>query len=130
MVVSVSMCCMSVFAARIVWLQLVASLVLVSDMSGKLEDLQTGLADKGEDWLREQLASLTLGPLRVIAGELGLSRSGSKAELVAAIGNEMSQIASTFSSNQERYVERSAFEFTNIVRLNSLYLRTQDRLSD
>ena len=80
----------AVFAARIVWLQCVASLVLVSDMSGKLEDLQTGLADKGEDWLREQLASLTLGPLRVIAGELGLSRSSSKAELVAAIGNEMS----------------------------------------
>ena len=79
-----------VFAVRIVWLQCVVFLVLVSDMSGKLEDLQTGLADKGEDWLREQLASLTLGPLRVIAGELGLSRSGSKAELVAAIGNEMS----------------------------------------
>ena len=52
-----------VFAARIVWLQRVASLVLVSDMSGKLEDLQTGLADKGEDWLRKELASLKLGPL-------------------------------------------------------------------
>ena len=63
-----------VFAARIVWLQCVASLVLVSDMSGKLEDLQTGLADKGEDWLRKELASLKLGPLRVVAGELGLSR--------------------------------------------------------
>ena len=79
-----------VFAARIVWLQCVASLVLVSDMSGKLEDLQTGLADKGEDWLRKELASLKLGPLRVVAGELGLSRGGSKAELAAAIGNEMS----------------------------------------
>lgn len=79
-----------VFAARIVWLQRVASLVLVSDMSGKLEDLQTGLADKGEDWLRKELASLKLGPLRVVAGELGLSRGGSKAELAAAIGNEMS----------------------------------------
>ena len=33
-----------VFAARIVWLQCVVSLVLVSDMAGKLEDLQTGLA--------------------------------------------------------------------------------------
>ena len=79
-----------VFAARIVWLQRVASLVLVSDMSGKLEDLQTGLADKGEDWLRKELASLKLGSLRVVAGELGLSRGGSKAELAAAIGNEMS----------------------------------------
>ena len=79
-----------VFAARIVWLQRVASLVLVSYMSGKLEDLQTGLADKGEDWLRKELASLKLGPLRVVAGELGLSRGGSKAELAAAIGNEMS----------------------------------------
>ena len=78
------------FAARIVWLQRVASLVLVSDMSGKLEDLQTGLADKGEDWLRKELASLKLGPLRVVAGELGLSRGGLKAELAAAIGNEMS----------------------------------------
>ena len=67
------------FAARIVWLQRVASLVLVSDMSGKLEDLQTGLADKGEDWLRKELASLKLGPLRVVAGELGLSRGGLKA---------------------------------------------------
>ena len=90
MVVSVSVSCTSVFAARIVWLQRVASLVLVSDMSGKLEDLQTGLADKGEDWLRKELASLKLGPLRVVAGELGLSRGGSKAELAAAIGNEMS----------------------------------------
>ena len=90
MVVSVSVSCTSVFAARIVWLQRVASLVLVSDMSGKLEDLQTGLADKGEDWLRKELASLNLGPLRVIAGELGLSRRGSKAEVVAAIVNEMS----------------------------------------
>ena len=79
-----------VFAVRFVWLQCVVFLVLVSDMSGKLEDLQTGLADKGEDWLREQLASLTLGPLRVIAGELGLSRGGSKAEVLAAIVNEMS----------------------------------------
>ena len=79
-----------VFAARIVWLQRVASLVLVSDMSGKLEDLQTGLADKGEDWLRKELASLKLGPLRVVAGELGLSRGGLKADLAAAIGNEMS----------------------------------------
>ena len=52
----------AVFAARIVWLQCVESLVLVSDMSGKLEDLQTGLADKGEDWLRKELASLKLGP--------------------------------------------------------------------
>ena len=89
-VVAVRVRCKSVLAARIVWLQRVASLVLVSDMSGKLEDLQTGLADKGEDWLRKELASLNLGPLRVVAGELGLSRGGSKAELAAAIGNEMS----------------------------------------
>ena len=68
------MWCMSVFAARIVWLQLVASLVLVSDMSGKLEDLQTGFAVKGEDWLRKELVSLRLEALRVLAGELGLSR--------------------------------------------------------
>ena len=81
---------MSVFAARIVWLQLVASLLLVSDMSGKLEDLQTGRADKGEDWLRKELASLKLGPLRVVAGELGLSRVGLKADLAAAIWNGMS----------------------------------------
>ena len=30
-----------------------------------------------------------------------------------------SQIVSTFSSKQERYLARSAFKFTNIVRLNS-----------
>ena len=60
MVVSVSVSCMSVFAAWIVWLQRVASLVLVSDMSGKLEDLQTGLANTGEDWLRKELASLEI----------------------------------------------------------------------
>ena len=45
-----SVSCTSVFAARIVWLQRVASLVLVSDMSGKLEDLQClqqGLCVKG-----------------------------------------------------------------------------------
>ena len=81
---------MSVVAARIVGLQLVASLVLVSDMSGKLEELQTGLAVKGEDWLRKELESLRLGPLRVLADELGLSRGGLKADLVAAIGNKMS----------------------------------------
>ena len=85
--VSVSNKLYVVFAVRFVWLQCVVFLVLVSDMSGKLEDLQTGLADKGEDWLRNELESLKFGPLRVIAGELGLSRGGSKAELAAAIGN-------------------------------------------
>ena len=47
--VSVSNKLYVVFAVRFVWLQCVVFLVLVSDMSGKLEDLQTGLADKGED---------------------------------------------------------------------------------
>ena len=90
MVVSVSMRCMSVFGAQIVWLQLVASLVVISDMAGKLEDLQTGLVVKGEDWLRKELESLSLGALRVVAGELGLSQGGLKADLATAIGNEMS----------------------------------------
>ena len=81
---------MSVFGAQIVWLQLVASLVVISDMAGKLEDLQTGLVVKGEDWLRKELESLSLGALRVVAGELGLSQGGLKADLATAIGNEMS----------------------------------------
>ena len=81
---------MSVFAAWIVWLQLVVSLVLVSDMSGKLEELQSGLAVNGEDWLRKELESLRFGALRVLAGELGVSRGGSKADLVAAIAKQMS----------------------------------------
>ena len=83
-----SVSCTSVFAARIVWLQRGVFRACFGYVRF-LDDLQTGLADKGEDWLRKELASLNLGPLRVVAGELGLSRGGSKAELAAAIGNEI-----------------------------------------
>ena len=41
------------------------------------------------NWFRNELASLKLGFLRVVAGELGLLQGGSKAELAAAFGNEM-----------------------------------------
>ena len=96
---------MSVFAAWIVWLQLVVSLVLVSDMSGKLEDLQTGLAVKGEDLLRKELEALRVPDLGVLAGELGLARSGLKADLVAAIANEMSAQAAEVIAAGELVME-------------------------
>ena len=68
------------------------SLVPCSDMSRKLEELQTGLAGKGADWLRKELESLHFGDLRVLARELGVTRGGLKAELVAAIANEISAL--------------------------------------